>query len=63
ESNTLISVRSLSSSFSADSDLASLSYAESYSLVEFILDQYGEEKMTQLIDIFTEGAYYDDALQ
>ena len=63
ESNTLISVRSISSSFSADSDLASLSYAESYSLVEFILDQYGEEKMTQLIDIFTEGAYYDDALQ
>jgi hypothetical protein len=63
ESNTLISVRSLSSSFSADSDLAGLSYAESYSLVEFILDQYGEEKLTQLIDIFTEGAYYDDALQ
>jgi len=63
ESNTLISVRSISSSFSADSNLASLSYAESYSLVEFILDQYGEEKMSQLIDIFTEGAYYDDALQ
>jgi len=63
ESNTLISVRSLSSSFSADSDLASLSYAESYSLVEFILDQYGEEKMSQLIDIFAEGAYYDAALQ
>jgi hypothetical protein len=63
ESNTLISVRSISSSFSADSDLASLSYAESYSLVEFILDQYGEEKMTQLIDIFAKGAYYDDALQ
>jgi hypothetical protein len=62
-SNTLISVRSISSSFSANSDLASLSYAESYSLVEFILNQYGEEKMTQLIDIFTEGAYYDDALQ
>jgi len=63
ESNTLISVRSISSSFSADSGLASLSYAESYSLVEFILDRYGEGKMTQLIDIFTEGAYYDDALQ
>jgi len=63
ESNTLISVRSLSSSFPADSDQASLSYAESYSLVEFILDQYGKGKMTQLIDIFTEGAYYDDALQ
>jgi hypothetical protein len=63
ESNTLISVRSISSSFSADSDLASLSYAESYSLVEFILDQYGEEKMSQLIDIFAEGAYYDAALQ
>jgi hypothetical protein len=70
ESNTLISVRSLSSSFSADSDLAGLSYAESYSLVEFILDRYGEEKMTQLIEIFAEGAPsdcdlspYDCALQ
>lgn len=63
ESNTLISVRSLSSSFPADPDLASLSYAESYSLVEFILDHYGSEKMTQLIDIFRQGAYYDDALQ
>jgi hypothetical protein len=63
ESNTLITVRTLSSSFSADSDEASLSYAESYSLVEFILDRYGEEKMSQLIAIFTEGAYYDDALQ
>jgi hypothetical protein len=63
ESDTLISVQSLSSSFPADPDLASLSYAESYSLVEFILDQYGEEKMTQLIDIFAEGASYDSALQ
>jgi hypothetical protein len=63
ESNTLISVRSISSSFSADSGLASLSYAESYSLVDFILDRYGEEKTSQLVDIFTEGAYYDDALQ
>jgi len=63
KSNTLISVRSLSSSFSANPDLASLSYAESYSLVEFILDRYGSEKMTQLMDIFKQGAYYDDALQ
>ena len=64
ESDTLISVRSLSSSFSADSDEASLSYAESYSLVEFILDQYGEEKMTQLIDLFAQGVDdYDGTLQ
>jgi hypothetical protein len=63
KSNTLISVRTLSSSFPTDSDQASLSYAESYSLVEFILDRYGKEKMTQLIDIFAKGAYYDDALQ
>jgi len=59
ESNTLISVQSLSSSFSADSDLAGLSYAESYSLVDFILDQYGEEKMTQLVDLFAQGAPSD----
>ena len=59
----LITVRSLSSSFPSDSELAHLSYAQSYSLVEFILDEYGSESMAQLLRVFAEGAYYDDALQ
>ena len=61
--NQLITVRSLSSSFPADPEQARLCYAESYSLVRFILEKYGREKMTQLLRAFAEGAYYDDALQ
>ena len=59
----LITVRSLSSSFPSDSELAHLSYAQSYSLVEFILEEYGREKMAQLLQVFAEGAYDDDALR
>lgn len=63
ETNSLISVRSLSGTFPTDPGLAHLCYAESYSLVEFILDHYGQEAMRELISIFAEGAYYDDALK
>jgi len=59
----LITLRSLSSSFPTDSKLAHLSYAQSYSLVEFILEEHGREAMSQLLRIFAEGAYQDDALK
>ncbi len=58
----LISVRSLSSSFSADTEQALLSYAQSYSLVEFLISNYGRDKMLELLNIFREGSSYDDAL-
>ena len=60
--DALISVRSLSSRFTTDPDEAGLSYAESYSLVVFLLDNYGQDKMLQLLDVFKEGSGYDDAL-
>jgi hypothetical protein len=60
--DALISVRSLSSRFTTDPDEARLSYAESYSLVVFLLDNYGQDKMLQLLDVFKEGSGYDDAL-
>ncbi|MFQ5341654.1 MAG: peptidase MA family metallohydrolase [Anaerolineae bacterium] len=37
-------------------------YAEVWNLVDFLINQYGEEKMAQLLDIFGRGAYSDDAL-
>lgn len=58
----LISVRSLSSSFPADPEEARLSYAQSYSLVKFLLDNYGRDRMLELLDVFKEGSGYDDAL-
>jgi len=60
--NELISVRSLSSSFPTDPDEARLSYAESFSLVDFLLGEYGGEKMLELLDVFQGGSSYDDAL-
>jgi hypothetical protein len=58
----LISVRSLCSPFSAHSDKASLSYAQSYSLVEYLLDNYGQDSMLDLLAILKEGSTYDEAL-
>ena len=59
---SLLSVRSLCSPFSSDPDKAYLSYAESYSLVEYLLDSYGGEKMLHLLTLFKQGSTYDEAL-
>jgi Peptidase MA superfamily len=61
--NKLISVRSLSSPFSAITEQALISYGESQSIVTFLLRQYGEAKMDQLLNVFHQGATYDDALK
>jgi hypothetical protein len=62
-SDSLISVQSLSSPFSAYSDEAILSYAESHSLVEYLFTGYGQAKMAQLLAVFREGSGYDQALE
>ena len=62
-SNTLISVRSLSDPFSAYPDQANLSYAESVSVVTYLINQYGSTKMNQLLDTFQRGSTYDGALE
>jgi len=60
---SLISVQSLCSPFSAFSDEAVLSYAQSHSLVEFLIASYGQEKMFELLTTFKRGSGYDDALK
>lgn len=62
-SGSLISVQSLASPFSAFSDEAILSYAQSYSLVDFLIASYGQAKMAELLTIFREGSGYDEALE
>jgi hypothetical protein len=59
----LISVQTLSSNFPTDVQEARLSYAESYSLVEFLIDNYGSDKMLSLLDVFKQGSTYDNALK
>jgi hypothetical protein len=63
DDNSLISVRSLSDPFSAYSNLSYLSYAESYSIVDYLISTYGQAKMLLLLETFHEGSTYDGALQ
>jgi hypothetical protein len=62
DKNNLISVRSLASPFSAIPEEAYISYAESQSLIRFLIQNYGRDKMLQLLNLFKEGNTYDDAL-
>ena len=45
--DTLLTVRSLSSGFSEVADKANLSYSQSYSITKFLIETYGQEKMTE----------------
>jgi len=58
----LISVRSLSSPFSAYAEKSILSYAQSYSLVDFLITNYGRGKMLELLNTFRQGDSCDGAL-
>jgi hypothetical protein len=59
----LMSLQTLSSSFPADAEQAGLAYAQSGMVVQFIIDHYGQDAMAQLLNIFSQGALYDDALK
>jgi hypothetical protein len=59
--NTTITVRSLCSPFSAYADQSYLAYAESYSLVDYLISTYGQEKLSQLLRVFQQGSDYDAA--
>jgi hypothetical protein len=63
KNDQLISVRSLSSPFSAVTEQAFISYGESNSIVTFMINRYGKEKMVQLLHVFQQGSAYDAALE
>jgi hypothetical protein len=59
----LDSVQTLSSSFPADTAGATLAYAESYSLVEYLLENKGgRENMLELLGAIRGGSGYEEAL-
>lgn len=60
--NTLLSVRSLSAGFSEVPSKAYLSYSQSYSIVKFLVETYGQAEMTDLLTSLRDGATIDDAL-
>lgn len=59
----LIPVRALNSNFPLDPDQALLSYAESLSVVQFIVKTYGDAKLGKLLTSFKDELSYDEALQ
>ena len=60
--DTLLTVRSLSSGFSEVPDKAYLSYSQSYSITKFLIETHGQEKMTALLVSLREGLTTDEAL-
>src|SRR5215216_2132962 len=60
--DTLLTVRSLSSGFSEVADKAYLSYSQSYSITKFLVEMYGQEKMTSLLVSLRDGLTIDQAL-
>jgi hypothetical protein len=61
--DTLISIRSLGGGFSEVMEKALLSYAESYSVVKFLIETHGQEKMTLLLATLRDGTTIDASLQ
>ena len=58
----LFSIRSLNDSFTEHADRAYLSYAESFSIVSYLIETYGRESMLELLEAFQSGYRYDSAL-
>jgi hypothetical protein len=52
----------LSAGFSEVADKANLSYSQSYSIVNFLIETYGQGKMTELLTSLRDGATIDNAL-
>jgi len=44
-------------------DLSYLSYAQSYSLVNYLITEFGQAKMLALLQTFRQGSTYDGAFQ
>ncbi len=60
---TLLPTRALNSNFPLDPNQARLSYAESESLVNYLITKYGDAKLGELFSAFKAERSYDEALQ
>jgi hypothetical protein len=63
ENDTLLSVRSLSGGFSEDPGQADLSYVQSYSIVRYLITEYGREKLLGTFDRLAQGDDIEQVLQ
>jgi hypothetical protein len=63
EFDTFVPVRSLNGAFPARGSEATSAYSQSYSLVDFLLTTYGQEKMQALLLALAGANGYDEALE
>lgn len=63
EEGLLFSVKSLASAFPADPSQARLAYAQSYSLVEFLVKSRSRDSMIAFLQAFSDGLAYEEALK
>jgi hypothetical protein len=61
-SDQLLSVRSLSGGFSEVPSRAYLSYSQSYSIVKYLIETYGQDRMNSLLVALRDGSTVEDAL-
>ena len=61
--NSFEPLRSLNGPFSSHGREAGIAYSQSYSTVDFMLNEYGQEPMQQLLLAMAAGETYDDALE
>ncbi len=59
----LPSLRALNSEFPYDPGETRLAYAASLDVVRYLIDEFGEQKIAALIDIYREGVSHDEAVQ
>lgn len=62
DNNSLLTVGEISKLFSNDPELARLAYAQSLSLVDYLISQYGQQKMLNMLDAFKSGEQQDRVL-
>jgi hypothetical protein len=63
EENAFHPLRSLNGAFPAHDSEASMAYSQSYSVVAFLLEAYGADRLQELILTLAQGLGYDEALQ
>jgi len=61
--DSLISLRTLGGPVSSDTQKAYLSYAQSHSVVDYLLETYDSQSMNTLLMLLTDGETVDSALQ
>jgi hypothetical protein len=63
EAGELPTLRSLSRGFAADPEAARLSYAQSAAVVRFMIEEYGQEQLSLLLQAIQDGQKIDPALE